>query len=115
MNFQHGWAGGRQVFLGITKRGDKNVRRNLVHGCRSVVTFAQDVRKTDKLSCWIRDKLKSKGMNKTSVAVANKTGRVVWAVLSRQEDYRVMKASDSTYNIKHNNSNNNNNKGSIKR
>lgn len=86
-------TGGRQVMLGITKRGDKNLRRHLVHGCRSVVLHARDERKTDKLSCWIRDKLKLKGINKTSVAVANKTGRVVYAVLSRQEDYRIMKAS----------------------
>ena len=83
-------TGGRQVFLGITKRGDKNLRRHLVHGCRSVVLYAQDERKTDKLSCWIRDKLKLKGMNKTSVAVANKTGRVIYAVLSKREDYRVI-------------------------
>ena len=83
-------TGGRQVFLGITKRGDKHIRKCLVHGCRSVVLYAQNEKKADKLSCWIRDKLKSKGMNKTSVALANKTGRVIWAVLSRREDYRVI-------------------------
>lgn len=83
-------TGGRQIFLGITKRGDKYIRKNLIHGCRSVVLYAQNENRTDKLSCWIRDKLKSKGMNKTCVAVANKTCRIIWSVLSNREEYQVM-------------------------
>jgi transposase len=34
-------SGGKQRLLGITKRGDKYLRKLLVHGARSIATRAQ--------------------------------------------------------------------------
>ena len=44
--------------------------------------------KDDKKSRWIQEKVPSKGVNKVSVALANKTARVIWAILSKREEYR---------------------------
>lgn len=79
-------TGGKNVLLGISKRGDSYLRKNLVHGCRSVVTWCKE--KTDKKSTWIQDKIARRGINKATVALANKTARVVWAVMAKGEDYR---------------------------
>jgi len=79
-------TGGKTTLLGITKRGDSYIRKNLIHGCRAVVFHASG--KSDKKSNWISNKLSSKGVNKTSVAVANKTARAIWAVLAKEEEYR---------------------------
>ncbi len=43
-------SGGKNVLLGITKRGDRYLRSLLVHGARSVVVAAK--RKNDPLSRW---------------------------------------------------------------
>ena len=75
-------TGGKSVLLGISKRGDKYIRKNLIHGCRSVVYYAKN--KSDSRSRWIMQKLETKGANKTAVAVANRTARVVWAILARK-------------------------------
>ena len=79
-------TGGKTKLLGITKRGDKYLRKNLIHGCRAVVIHSQ--KKTDKRSVWIKNKLESKGYNKTAVATANKTARAIWVVLAKGEEYK---------------------------
>ena len=79
-------TGGKTILLGISKRGDKYIRKNLVHGCRSVVYHANN--KLDRRSRWINKKLETKGANKTAVAVANKTARAIWVVLAKKEEYK---------------------------
>ena len=81
-------TGGRIKFLGISKRGDSYLRKQLIHGCRSVVQHTMNKEILDKKGQWIKNKLKDKGINCTSVALANKTARLIWAVLIRQEDYK---------------------------
>ncbi len=79
-------TGGKAKLLGISNRGDSYIRKNLIHGCRSVVNHSTT--KTDKRSRWIQEKLPSKGINKVSVALANKTARVVWVILAKKEEYK---------------------------
>ena len=79
-------SGGKPRLLGITKRGDKYLRMLLVHGARAVVT--QAARRDDPFSRWINTLRERRGMNVTVVAVANKTARVIWAMLAKGEDYR---------------------------
>ena len=81
-------TGGKTKLLGITKRGDRYIRKNLVHGCRSVVNHVRGKSRLSQLGHWIKDKLEVKGTNKTSVALANRTARVIWALLSRKEVYK---------------------------
>jgi transposase len=74
-------TGGQTRLLGISKRGDRYLRKLLIHGARATLRWART--KTDRRSRWIRGVLERRGWNRTAVAVANKNARIVWAVLSR--------------------------------
>ena len=80
-------TGGRERLLGISKRGDGYVRRQLMHGARSLVRVAKG--RNGKLWSWINDLLARRPFNVVVAAVANKLARIVWAILSRGEVYRV--------------------------
>ena len=85
-------SGNKVVLGGITKRGDRYIRKLLVHGARSVVKTCE--KKTDKRSEWVADKKQRCGYNKASVAVANKNARIIWAVLATGECYRGLQSLD---------------------
>ena len=85
---QHG-TGDKTRLLGISKRGDRYIRTLLVHGARSAV---QAVLRSDKSNArhrWIKRLVQERGKNRAAVALANKNARIVWALLSREEDYRL--------------------------
>lgn len=73
-------SGGKTVLRGITKRGDKYLRKLLVHGARSDLRYAEKRKNTWALK--LKDK---KGVNKTAVAMANKSARRIWSVLAGSE------------------------------
>ena len=79
-------SGGKTVLLGISKRGNKYLRKQLIHGARSVVL--QAVNKTDPLSLWINRIRQERGWNKAVVALANKMARIGWAVLRHGTRYQ---------------------------
>jgi transposase len=81
-------SGDRRVMLGISKRGSQQLRTLLVHGARAVVRTA--VRKTDPRSIWVNELRERRGHNRATVAVANKSARVIWAVLRTGEPYRAV-------------------------
>lgn len=78
-------SGGKNVLLGISKRGDKYLRTLLVHGARALVLRAAT--RKDALGRWIARLLERRGWNKTIVAVANKLARIGWAVLRHNTRY----------------------------
>lgn len=80
-------SSGNQRRLGsITKRGNGYLRYLLVHGARSVVrTLAH---KTDPRSRWLQALMARAGHNRTTVALANKNARIVWAVFASGQPYR---------------------------
>jgi transposase len=80
-------SGGKEVLLGISKRGDRYLRSLLVHGARSVVIRA--AKKDDRLSRWINKVRAARGFNKAVVALANKMARIGWAVLANKTDYQI--------------------------
>ena len=80
-------SGGKEVFLGISKRGDRYLRSLLVHGARSVVIRAAN--KDDRLSRWINKVKAERGFNKAVVALANKMARIGWAVLVNKTTYQI--------------------------
>ncbi len=82
-------SGGQERLGKITKAGDAPLRVMLIHGARSVILAAIRKQKTDPYSQWILQLHKTKGFNKTAVAVANKNVRVMWHLLKYQEAYRV--------------------------
>ena len=74
-------TGGQTRLLGISKRGDRYLRKLLIHGARATLRWVGT--KVDSRSRWIRGLLERRGWNRTAVAVANKNARIVWALLSR--------------------------------
>jgi transposase len=79
-------SGGKDVLLGISKKGDVYLRSLLVHGARAVVTQAG--KKKDRLSLWINRIVAERGWNRAVVATANKMARIGWAVLSHNSHYQ---------------------------
>jgi transposase len=83
---RHHSTAGKTKLLGISKRGNRYLRKLLIHGGRAVVQHAQ--RKTDARSRWVTALKQRRGSNIAAVAVANKNARILWALLTRGEDYR---------------------------
>lgn len=80
-------SGGKEKLLGISKRGDSYLRTLLIHGARSVQRVS--VNKTDPSSRWLNAVSARRHKNIAAVALANKTARMAWAVLSKGQAYRV--------------------------
>jgi transposase len=80
-------SSGHQRRLGsITKRGNGYLRYLLVHGARSVIRTSGH--KTDPRSRWLQALMARAGHNRTTVALANKNARIVWAVFHSGQPYR---------------------------
>jgi transposase len=69
-------SGGKVVRLGISKRGNTQLRTLLIHAARSLVRVAP--RKRDPFSVWITQLIARRGKHKAIVAAANKLARYVW-------------------------------------
>ena len=76
---------------GITKRGDRYLRKQLIHGARAFVSRA--AKSTDPLALWALKLRATKPFNKVAVAMAHRLARLIWILLSRQELYRVTPAN----------------------
>lgn len=79
-------SGGKQRLLGITKRGDAYLRKLLVHGARSVATWAE--RQPKAQDRWVNAVRERRGKPRAYVAQANKTARIAWAIMAKGEEYR---------------------------
>ena len=79
-------SGGKERLGRISKRGDGYLRKLLVHGARTVLLWSR--RKKENRSPWQVALLARRPTNVVLVAMANKTARVVWALLSRGETYQ---------------------------
>jgi transposase len=84
-------TGGKTRLGRITKQGDKYLRMLLIHGARSVLAALKD--KQDRISCWLRELVARRGYKRAAVALAAKNARIVWAMLTHGEAYRVSPAS----------------------
>ena len=78
-------TGGRERLLGISKRGDPYLRTLLVHGARTTFCHAKD--RDDPLSRWVRNLATRKHPNVAVVALANKTARMAWAMVTSGTEY----------------------------
>lgn len=79
-------SGGKQVLLGISKRGDTYLRTLLIHGARAVIRVAE--RKVDRANSWLVRIMGRRNKNVAAVALANKNARTVWALLAHDRDYQ---------------------------
>ena len=79
-------GGSKPTLLGMSKRGDTSLRALLIHGARSVISAAQ--RKANKIDNWLRKLLERRNPNVAAVALADTNARIVWALLSREREFR---------------------------
>ena len=78
-------SGGKERLGGITKQGDGYLRRLLVVGATAVMRMT---RKDHARQPWLAKLLMKKPAKLASVALANKTARIAWVIMSRGEIYR---------------------------
>lgn len=83
-------TGGRNNLLGISKRGDKNLRRLLVLGARSYMQRLE--RQTGQLARWVRAMLMRRHSNVVACALANKLARIVWAIAAHHTSFEIKEA-----------------------
>ncbi|MCJ8158860.1 IS110 family transposase [Sphingomonas sp. LaA6.9] len=79
-------TGGKTRLGGISKQGDRYLRRLLVVGATAVMRHIKD--KPTPMADWIRRLSEKKPFRLVSVALANKLARIAWVVLTRKEIYR---------------------------
>lgn len=80
-------TGGRANLLGISKRGDKNLRRLLVQCARAYMLRLN--KHTGRLADWVRSMLARRHSNIVACALANKIARTVWALAFHRSEYYV--------------------------
>lgn len=78
-------TGGRSNLLGISKRGDKNIRRLLVQCARAYMMRLD--RQTGRLADWVRLMLTRRHSNVVACALANKLARTAWALVTRNANF----------------------------
>ena len=78
-------TGSKERLGRISNRGDGYLRRLLVHGARTVLFWSR--RRKETRSGWLAALLARRPTNIALVAMANKTARIVWAMLSRDHPY----------------------------
>ena len=79
-------SGGKERLGRITKMGDKYLRKLLIVGMTSLVRRAKDNPPT--IDPRLANLLVRKPVRVATVAMANKTARIIWAIMTRGETYR---------------------------
>jgi transposase len=82
-------SSGKARQVGISKQGDSYLRRLLVLGATAMIRLA---RKESASRQWAAKLLEKKAARVVSVAVANKTARIIWAVLTTGNEYSARSA-----------------------
>ncbi len=80
-------TGGKPKLLGISKRGNKYLRRQLIHGARAALPYVAEGE--TPLGRWAKALMSRAHHNVAVVAFANKLARIAWAVLRRGERFAV--------------------------
>ncbi len=78
-------SGGKQNLLGISRRGDTDLRTLMIHGARAVIRFAESKSHEEG---WLRTLMARRNKNVAAVALANKNARIVWALLAHERTFR---------------------------
>lgn len=82
-------TGGKSRLGQITKMGQKDIRRALVIGAMSRI--AGHARQGSRAEPWLQDKLDRKPKMVAAVALANKMARQIWAMITKNEVYKIEK------------------------
>lgn len=79
-------SGGKERLGRISKMGDRYIRRLLVAGMTARLRHMKE--NPDRVDPWAVALLERKSPRLATVAMANKTARIAWAVLTRNERYQ---------------------------
>jgi transposase len=78
-------TGGKSKLLGISKRGDKNLRRLLVQCARAYMLRLEH--QTGRVACWVRTMLTRRHANIVACALASKLARIAWAIAAHHSTF----------------------------
>ena len=81
-------TGGKPKLLGISKRGNKYLRKLLIHGARAALPHVAG--RDTPLGRWAKGLLARAHHNVVVVALANKLARIAWAVLRSGDKFDVV-------------------------
>ena len=84
-------TGGKQKLGAVSKRGERTIRRLLIIGASAVVR--QACRRGAPKGSWLAQMLARKPKMLVSVALANKTARIIWALLVKGGVYQAPAAA----------------------
>jgi transposase len=79
-------TGGRNNLLGISKRGDKNVRHLLVQCAKAYMRQLEH--QTGQLACWVRAMRARRHPNVVACALASKLARIAWAIATHHTTFK---------------------------
>lgn len=79
-------TGGRQKLGRVSKMGQRDIRRLLVIGAMSRIRWAE--RPGGQRDPWLDQMLARKPKMLVAIALANKMARAVWAMLTKEENYK---------------------------
>lgn len=79
-------SGGKERLGRITKKGDQYLRKLLIVGMTSRALQARN--RPEKADIWTANILAEKPFRLATVAMANKSARIIWAVLTKGKNYR---------------------------
>ena len=78
-------TGGKPRLMGISKRGNRYLRKLLIHGARAALPHVAE--RDTPLGKWVKELLTRVHPNVAVVALANKLARVSWAVLRTGQQF----------------------------
>lgn len=81
-------TGGKAASVVISKRGDSYLRRLLVNSSHTLLLCS----KAAETDPWLTSLLSRKPRLVVAVALANKTTRVAWAIMSKQDTYQTQQS-----------------------
>lgn len=79
-------SGGKTRLGSITKHGNDYLRMLLIQGARAVMHHAPRGQPT-RIGRWVASLQERRGYHKANVALAAKNARIVWALLTRQQEF----------------------------
>ena len=80
-------TGGKTRLGSVSKMGQTDIRRLLIVGAMSVIRWV--IRKGGSTNRWLAALVARKPKMVAAVALANKMARMIWAMSTRQENYRM--------------------------
>jgi transposase len=80
-------TGGKPRLVGISKRGNKYLRKLLIHGARAALPTLLE--SPTSLGAWLRGLLARMHKNAAVVALANKLARIAWAIIRQGKTFSI--------------------------